>query len=254
MRVVIVPCLQDNYAYLLVDAPAGVAAVVDPSDAAPVLDALDAEGVSSVCAVLVTHHHGDHVGGLEALRARWPAAPVYGHDSERAAGRIAGQTVGLGDGETFAAGPFMVTAYHVPGHTTGALAYAVGGALFTGDTLFRAGCGRLFEGAAATMRASLHRLRALDPTLAVYPGHEYTVKNLRFAQSLLPDDAAIAEALAASLALRDAGRPTVGDTLARECHSNPFLRTDEALVQGAVGTPGDPVAAFAALRARRDRY
>lgn len=254
MRVVVVPCLSDNYAYLLVDEASGVAAVVDPSEAGPMRDALDAAGVASVCAVLVTHHHGDHVGGLGALRARWPDAPVFGHASERVAGRIEGQTVGLADREAFAAGPFLGRAYHVPGHTTGALAYALGGALFTGDTLFRAGCGRLFEGTAATMYTSLRRLRALDPALAVYPGHEYTVKNLRFAQGLLPHDTAIAKALAEASALRDADRPTVGDTLARERQTNPFLRCDEALVQRAVGTPGDPVAAFAALRARRDVY
>jgi hydroxyacylglutathione hydrolase len=254
MRVVVVPCLSDNYAYLLVDEAAGVAAVVDPSEAGPVLEALDVAGVASVCAVLVTHHHGDHVGGLGALRARWPDAPVFGHTSELSAGRIEGQTVGLADDEPFAAGPFTGRAYHVPGHTTGALAYAVGGALFTGDTLFRAGCGRLFEGTAATMFNSLQRLRALDPALAVYPGHEYTVKNLRFAQGLLPHDDAIATALTEALAQRDADRPTVGDTLARERRTNPFLRCDEALVQGALGAPGDPVAAFAALRARRDVY
>jgi len=254
MDVVPVACLQDNYAYLLLDRGSGTALVVDPSEAEPVRAALAREGVRAVAGVLVTHHHWDHVGGLAEVCRAWPTAPVVAHDSELRTGRIEAQTRGVADGEHFALGPFAIEAMHVPGHTTGALAWAVGDALFTGDTLFRAGCGRLFEGTAATMYASLTRLAGSDATRAVYPGHEYTVKNLRFAQSILPDDAPVAAALAEAEAQRAAGRPTVGTPLALERRTNPFLRCDTAAVQQRLGTPGDPVATFAALRTRRDTY
>ncbi len=252
MRVVPVACLQDNYAYLLLGC--GGAAVVDPSEAEPVRAALAAAGVSAPCGILVTHHHWDHVGGLEELLAQWPTLPVFAHRSELSSGRIAGQTRGLDDGESFTLGPFAVRGWHVPGHTTGALAYETDGALFTGDTLFRAGCGRLFEGTAATMYASLSRLSRCGDALGVYPGHEYTVKNLRFARTITPDDPSLAEALAAAESRRATGHPTVGTPLALELRTNPFLRCDDPTMQEALGTPGDPVATFAALRARRDVY
>jgi hydroxyacylglutathione hydrolase len=234
MRVVPVPCLADNYAYLVICEDTGDAAVVDPSDAAPVLAAAGRER-ARLSAIWNTHHHWDHTGGNEELARRLGGAEIAGHVSD--ARRTPGLSRGLGEGDEVAAGRVRARALHVPGHTTGAIAYVGGGHVFTGDTLFLAGCGRLFEGTPAMMFASLRKLASLPGETLVWPGHEYTRKNLAFARAVAPKDEAVRERAGR---LGEAGGPTVPGTIAEEIMTNPFLRAAS-------------VEDFAALRARKDR-
>lgn len=252
MRVEVIPCLSDNYAYLVVNPDRGVAVVVDPSDGDPVRRAVEALGVELV-GVLATHHHFDHVGGVEDLLAWRPALAVWAHASDR--GRVPGQTGEVASGETISLGDMDFRALHVPGHTLGAVTWCAEGSAFTGDTLFLAGCGRLIEGDAAQMAASLYEvLGALPDETRIYPGHEYTEKNLRFAASVLPGDEAVARRLGAVQAVRAAGRPTVPATLGEERRTNPFLRCDDSAVREALRVEAGRAATFAALRARRDVF
>ncbi len=269
LSVLPVPCFHDNYAYLLT-APgrgdaAGDAAIVDACDGEPVLAALTV-GRHRLQAVLSTHHHPDHVGGNLAVQARFPAAPIYAHAADFVGakpGRVPAQTVGLGDGQEFKVLGRRVVALHIPGHTLTALAYYFpdDGLLFTGDTLFNAGCGRLFEGTPAMMSASLQRLAALPPSVRVYCGHEYTQKNLTFASAVEPDSAAIRSRSAQVAEQRAAHEPTVPATLQEELATNPFLRVQVPAVRAAaarrpaVGGPirdDDDVEVLARLRRWRD--
>jgi hydroxyacylglutathione hydrolase len=242
MRVVPVPCLGDNYAYLVARDGAREAVVVDPSEAEPVLAALAREGLE-LSAILNTHHHYDHVGGNEALRARLGDLPVYGHESSLAEKRIPAQTVGVKEGEFFEAAGLSFRPLHVPGHTLDAVAYVVEDAVFTGDTLFVAGCGRIFEGTPEMMYASLcQKLARLPGETRVYCGHEYTVNNLRFAEAAEPDNEDVKRALADARALRQRGEPTVPSTMASELRINPFLRVDTPSVRARyAGTNGAEV-------------
>jgi len=228
MRVLPVPCLSDNYAYLVHADGAREAFVIDPSEAAPVEAALAREGLELV-AIVNTHHHFDHVGGNEALRERHGKVPVYAHASD--VGRVPAQTEQVEEGRPVEVAGLTLRPLHVPGHTTGAVSYWVEGAVFTGDTLFIAGCGRLFEGTPEVMSASLAKLAALPPETRVYCGHEYTVSNLRFAQSVEPESEAIRKKLEAARAARERGEPTVGSTMAEELLTNPFLRCDAPSVR-----------------------
>jgi hydroxyacylglutathione hydrolase len=255
MRIVTVPCLRDNYAYLVISA-SGLAAVVDPGEAAPVLAEIARQGVQ-LRQVWATHHHADHVGGVPALRAALPALEVVAHAID--APRIGPVEHAVQDGARLALGELEVEVLHNPGHTLGACTFLVGGAAFTGDTLFGAGCGRLFEGDAAMLHASLTRLAALPPSTAVHVGHEYTLGNLAFAAQAWPDNPAIATRHAAASALRAAGRPTTPSTIADERASNPFLACDMPAVIAAVSahagtalSAGAPT--FAALRAWKDSF
>ncbi len=252
MEIIAVPCLHDNYAWLLRLGDGGGCAVVDPSEVQPVTEAMRARGLR-LTAILATHHHPDHVGGIMELLDGWPGTPVYGHASDR--GRIPGQTVELTDGASFDLGGHAVRALHVPGHTLGALAYVTDGAVFTGDTLFAGGCGRLFEGTPAMMYRSLvELLGALEPATRVYSGHEYTVANLGFAATMEPDNADVGAALDDARRARAAGRPTLPSTIARELATNPFMRVDQPSVQAAVGVTGPRVDVFAAVRTAKDRF
>src|SRR5512133_786384 len=211
MRVIPVPCLSDNYAYLVTADGSDEAFVVDPSESAPVIAAIEQHRLRLV-AIVNTHHHHDHVGGNEELRAKYGELPVYAHVSDR--GRVPAQTESVEEGKPFRAAGFEINALHVPGHTLGAVAYVVEDAVFTGDTLFVAGCGRLFEGTPAQMYESLSgKLGRLPPATRVYCGHEYTVSNLRFAVHAEPDNRAAAEKLTAAQATRERGEPTVPSTI-----------------------------------------
>ena len=225
MRVIPVPCLSDNYAYLVTADGSDEAFVVDPSESAPVIAAIEQHRLRLV-AIVNTHHHHDHVGGNEELRAKYGELPVYAHASDR--GRVPAQTVSVEEGKPFHAAGLELRALHVPGHTLGAVAYVVEDAVFTGDTLFVAGCGRLFEGTPAQMYESLSgKLGRLPPATRVYCGHEYTVSNLRFAVHAEPDNRAAAEKLTAAQAVRERGEPTVPSTIGEELATNPFMRCDE---------------------------
>jgi hydroxyacylglutathione hydrolase len=256
MRVVTIPCLKDNYAYLIVCEESGDAAIVDASEAEPVLAAVKREAVK-VAAIWSTHHHLDHVGGNEAVASALGVADVVGHVSDR--GRIPGQSRFVETGQTVSVGSVTARTVHIPGHTLGAVAYVIEGgapAVFTGDTLFLAGCGRLFEGTPAQMHASLSTLAGLHPDTRVYCGHEYTAANLRFARHLEPSNADVERALADVAVEREAGRPSVPGTIGRERAVNPFLRVGSAEIRRALGIAAgaDDVAAFAATRKAKDDF
>ncbi|MCA9529955.1 MAG: hydroxyacylglutathione hydrolase [Myxococcales bacterium] len=249
LQIETIPCLSDNYAYLLVDAARREAAVVDPSEPEPVERALQRSG-ATLRQLWLTHHHWDHTGGVEGLLAARSGVEVIGSRYDLDRDRVPRQTRGLDDGDTFEFAGHRVTVRAIPGHTLGALAFLVGDAVFTGDTLFAGGYGRVFEGTMQMMSRSLASLRDLPPDTRVFCGHEYTEKNLRFAKTVEPDNAAIDRALDEARAARAAGRPTVPTTLARELETNPFLRFDRpSVAQGR-----DPVAAFSAIRAAKDAF
>ena len=245
MRVVPVPCLQDNFAYLVIEGEH--AAVVDPGEASPVEDALAREGVRLI-AIWATHHHLDHVGGVMDLVAKYKGVDVVAGTQDAA--RVKCVTRALGEDAQLAFGPTRIV--HNPGHTLGAISYCVGDAVFTGDTLFGAGCGRVFEGDATMMLASLDKLAALPVETKVYFGHEYTRANLRFAAAVEPENAEVARRLA------DLPATSTPSTIGLERATNPFLRVREpaviaaARIQGA--TSDDPVAVFAAIRGWKDHW
>jgi hydroxyacylglutathione hydrolase len=255
MRIVPVACLKDNYAYIVASND-GVAAIVDASEAAPVREAIKREGVRGL-AIWSTHHHWDHVGGNEEL-SRELALEVVGHASDTS--RVPGLSRGVDHGDVVRVGDIEARCIHIPGHTLGAVAYFVdtGGdrAVFTGDTLFCAGCGRLFEGTPDQMHASLSRLLALPGDTRVYCGHEYTESNLRFAAHLEPSNADVTRARARAASLRAEGKPTVGTTLAEEKAYNPFLRVDSRELRSTLGIArdADAVTAFAAIRTAKDSF
>jgi hydroxyacylglutathione hydrolase len=234
-----IPAFTDNYIWLLHRGASAVA--VDPGDAAPVLDWLDRSG-ARLTAILVTHRHPDHVGGIEALLARYPV-PVHGPAGEA----IPGRTHALREGDRLRLPEIGadLSVLDIPGHTAGHIAYAgtVGAepVLFCGDTLFAGGCGRVFEGTHEEMWASLSKLAALPPGSLVCCAHEYTLANLRFAQAVEPGNVALAARRQAAEATRAQGRPTVPSTIADELATNPFLRVEEpevaAAAQARAGRP-----------------
>jgi hydroxyacylglutathione hydrolase len=251
--IVPIRAFQDNYIWCLRRGASAV--VVDPGDAAPVLDYLSAEGLQ-LAAILTTHHHGDHVGGNTALLTKYNV-PVFGPARES----IPGITRKLREGDVVdVPGVAMrLTVLDVPGHTAGHIAYHGEGVLFCGDTLFSCGCGRLFEGTAAQMFESLGKLAALSGATRVYCAHEYTLSNLRFARAADPGNPAVDQREAAARAALAAGNPSLPSTMESERAANPFLRTTvgsiaEAASQQAGQTLTTPVAVFAALRKWKDSF
>ena len=219
-----IDCFRDNYAFRIRCKSTGAVALVDPADPEAALAVID----DRLDAILCTHHHPDHVGGNEALLKRFPDARVYGHASDR--GRIPGLSHGVDQGDVIEIGAAKARILHVPGHTTGAIAYHFRDDVFTGDTLFIAGCGRLFEGNPAQMFDSMAKLRALSPQTRVWVAHEYTESNLRFAAAVEPDNAAIATAQKRVEAMRVRGERTIPSTIELELKINPFLRAESAQV------------------------
>ncbi|HEX2010718.1 MAG TPA: hydroxyacylglutathione hydrolase [Roseateles sp.] len=259
LELVALPAFTDNYIWMLHDGTQAL--VVDPGEAAPVLEALDRLGLS-LAGILVTHHHGDHVGGLAALGAHL-RGPVHGPARES----IPGPLLAHPDGACFELLGQRIRVIDVPGHTAGHIAFYIeapgdGGApiLFCGDTLFSGGCGRLFEGTPAQMLASLDRLAALPGNTRVCCAHEYTLSNLRFGQTIEPANKALADYRAWCEARRAQDLPTLPSTIRQEQAINPFLRCDEPAVRAAAGTQAlltahaDRVAVFAVLRQWKNEF
>lgn len=268
LKVEPIPALQDNYIWAIHDGQA--VAVVDPGDAAPVLAYLDRSGLQ-LSAILVTHHHGDHQGGVAQLLAAHPLGPdgrpipVVGPAREKIGQRT--RAVAQDDIVTLAQPSLTLRVLEVPGHTAGHIAYAgeldgIGPVLFCGDTLFASGCGRLFEGSPAQMLGSLDQLAALADDTRVYCAHEYTASNVRFARAVEPDNPALAAWQEEVAQLRASGRPTLPTTIGHEREVNPFLRSRLAPVRQALAgrlakaaqAGANDAAAFAALRAWKDEF
>ncbi len=253
MEVTWIPCLRDNYAYLLTRPGTPEAVVIDPSAAEPVEQTLRQRGLR-LLGLLCTHHHSDHTGGLAELAAAHPGVTVVAHASDRT--RVPEITKPVIDDEQFDIGSYSLRVMHVPGHTRGSVAYWGAGAVFTGDTLFGCGCGRLFEGTALELYRSLQRLASLPPETRVFPGHEYTLHNLQFALSMESDrEELIARRLQVLSRLETAGTSlpfTIGDELA----TNPFLSAGRPELWKRLGlssTPSDEQG-FAALRKKKDGF
>src|SRR3954470_5474490 len=253
VSVVPVAAFKDNYVWTLRNA--SHAAVVDPGAAGPVLDYLQREGLS-LAAILATHHHPDHVGGIAELRRAFEV-PVYGPKNEP----IATLTRPVSEGDRVAVPELGVefSVLDIPGHTRAHIAYYGAGALFCGDTLFACGCGRLFEGTAEQMYASLDKLARLPDETRVYCGHEYTLANIGFAKAVEPGNKALRKREERDSGLRAAGRPTLPSTLGDEKATNPFLRCLEPAVVDSVNKylgsrVSDPVRVFAAIRDWKNRF
>ena len=245
-----VPAFEDNYIWLVPTDHGPL--VVDPGEAPPVLSAL---GNTRPAAILLTHHHADHIGGVPALLAAWPGVPVFGPVDAR----IPFQVQAVGEGGRAAGDGWAFDVIAVPGHTLSHIAYTGHGLLFCGDTLFSLGCGRLFEGTPAQMLDSLERLAALPTATQVCCGHEYTLTNARFARTVEPGNTDLARRATEATAQRAAGRPTLPSTMAMERATNPFLRVDapEVVVSltHRLGRPlADRIEAFATLRSWKDGF
>ena len=248
------PAFTDNYIWLLQDPRNQRCAVVDPGDAAPVVAWLEQHPGWTLSDILVTHHHHDHVGGVEHLK-HLTNARVYGPASET----IPARDVALQDNDRISVLGWVFDVYSVPGHTLGHIAFYHLGVLLCGDTLFAAGCGRLFEGTPEQMHTSLERLAALPADTLVYCTHEYTQSNLKFAQAVEPNNADIAKRVENVRQLRARGEMTLPSNLALEKLTNPFLRTSETSVKqkadernGRDNRTGAEV--FASLRAWKDKF
>lgn len=255
MPIVAIDNLADNYAWLLIGAQQQ-AVLVDPGEAPPILAALQKHKVRLV-GILATHHHADHVGGIEDVQKALPQpVPVWGsaYDIERGRIPYATPRTALADGQRMRVGDIEIEAIHTPGHTLGALCYFVAEhqAVFTGDTLFLYGCGRLFEGSAVQMWQSLQRVRSLPDATQICCGHAYTDKNLRFARRTLPGNADIAQAWQQWQSTKEADKPRT-HSVAQQRRCNPFWLADEAATQQALQLE-DAQQAFGALRARRDNF
>jgi hydroxyacylglutathione hydrolase len=247
LEVVPVKAFKDNYIWTLRDARH--AAVVDPGEAGPVLDYLTRENLT-LAAILATHHHADHVGGIAELLQKH-RVPVYGPRGEPIA--TLSQPVSEGDSVSIPELGISFQVFDIPGHTRAHIAYYGAGALFCGDTLFACGCGRLFEGTAEQMYSSLQKLARLPDDTKVYCGHEYTLANIGFARHVDPENASLEKREQKSRQLREAGKPTLPSTMGEEKATNPFLRCLEPAVIASANKylgsrVSDPVRVFAAIR------
>lgn len=253
LEIVTIPCRSDNYAYLLRDTATGRVGLVDAPEAEPIRMELARRGWG-LYLILITHHHDDHIAGVDALRGEFGAA-VVGAAADRA--RLPALDKAVADGDRVALGESTGTVFEVPGHTIGHVAYhfPASHALFSADSLMVMGCGRLFEGTAEQMWRSLARLAALPPETLVYSGHEYAESNLRFALSVDGENPALRARAEEVAALRARGEATVPARLDLEIATNPFLRARDPGMKARLGLAGAPDAAvFAEIRRRKDAF
>ena len=253
LQIVTVPCLSDNYAFLLHDAATGATAVVDVPDPAPIQAELAARGWT-LTDILITHHHWDHIDGVEPLVVA-TGAKTWGNAAD--AGRLPPLDHVVNPGETVTVGNESGTVIEVSGHTVGHVAFFFpdSAAVFTADSLMALGCGRLFEGSPEMMHSSLSRLAALPPETLVCSGHEYTASNAKFALTIDPGNPALISRVRAIDAARADGRPTVPSTLQEELETNPFLRAHDPDIRAQLGLEtAHDVAVFTEIRARKDRF
>jgi hydroxyacylglutathione hydrolase len=234
-----VPILKDNYAWLLRESGTGATAIVDPADAGPIIEAIEKAG-GRLDLILLTHHHDDHIAGVDEVRARFKC-PVVGAAADQH--RLPKLDEAVREGDTVRLGNASAKVIETPGHTRGQINFffADGDILLSGDTLFSLGCGRLAEGTPEEMFASLRKLAALPPDTLVCCGHEYTESNARFALAVDPNNAALRDFVSKVEQLRATGQPSVPSVLGDELKANPFLLAQDA-------------ASFAALRAKKDRF
>ena len=251
IELVTVPCLEDNYAFLLHNTETNETLLVDAPESAPIQAALDAQGWT-LTDILLTHHHWDHVDGLEPLRGN---ARVIGAKADE--GRLPKLDLAIAEGETLTLCGQAAEVFDVSGHTVGHIAVHIPSAqvVFTADSLMALGCGRLFEGTPAQMWASLQKLRALPDNTRVCSGHEYTETNARFAKTIEPANPDLISRIQDIAKTRAAGQPTVPSSLGLEKRTNPFLRADTPELQAAIGMTGsDPSDVFAHVRKKRDVF
>src|SRR6201996_4645287 len=234
-----VPILKDNYAWLLRESSSGATAIVDPADAGPVIEAIEKAG-GRLDLILCTHHHADHIAGVDEVRARFNCRVVGAAADQH---RLPKLDQAVREGDTVALGKATAQVIETPGHTRGQINFFFpdGDILLSGDTLFSLGCGRLTEGTPEEMYGSLRKLAALPGDTKVCCGHEYTESNARFALAVDPDNAALHTFVAKVEQLRSAGQPSVPSVLSDELKANPFLLAPD-------------VASFASLRAKKDRF
>lgn len=248
-----IPCLKDNYAFLLHDTASGDTALIDAPDAAPILSALREKGWK-LSQILLTHHHSDHVAGAEEIAAN-TGAHILGAATD--AHRLPPLQSTLTEGDTVQVGPETGHVMAVPGHTIGHIAFHFPESkyVFTGDSLMAGGCGRLFEGTPKLMWGTLSKLATLPPETLVCSGHEYTANNLLFAASVDVNNEALVERIEKTSAAMQKGVPTVPSLLSLELATNPFLRAGNAAIAQAIGMPNASAAeVFAALRKRKNEF
>lgn len=254
LQIELVPCLKDNYAYLLHDLDTGTVGVVDPSESLPVIDALSKNN-RNLTYILNTHHHFDHTGGNMDLKARY-GAKVIGSNIDR--DRIPGIDISLNDGDTWMFAGHEVHVIATPGHTKGHISFyfPASRVIFTGDTLFSLSCGKLFEGTPEQMHSSLEKLTLLPEDTSIYFGHEYTLSNTKFALAVEPGNLELQSYAANIATLRKRNLPTVPSTLKKEKLCNPFLRTSSQAIRQALNIPADATDAEAlgVIREAKDNF
>ena len=254
MNILQLPILEDNYCYILFNATTKEAAVVDPGTAGPVIAALNANHLN-LTAVLLTHHHWDHIGGVDDLLEKFPGIAVYAGSIDQS--KIQGVTAWVEDGQVIPMLESDARVLFLPGHSAGHVAYYFEKqqALFCGDVLFSLGCGRIFDGTMEQLFDSLNRIQLLPDDTQIYCGHEYTQQNINFALSLQGSHDGLRQKLVTIESLRATGKSTVPSTLGEEKQLNPFLRTHDPELQKVLGLPGAPPSeVFRALRHRKDEF
>ncbi|XP_062173568.1 hydroxyacylglutathione hydrolase 2, mitochondrial-like [Alnus glutinosa] len=254
LQIELVPCLRDNYAYLLHDVDTGTIGVVDPSEAVPIIDALRRKN-RNLTYILNTHHHFDHTGGNAELKERY-GAKVIGSAIDR--DRIPGFDIVLNDGDKWMFAGHEVLVMETPGHTRGHISFYFpgSGAVFTGDTLFSLSCGKLFEGTPEQMLSSLKKIMSLPEDTNIYCGHEYTLSNSEFALSIEPHNEALKSYAANVAHLRSKGLPTIPTTIKTEKSCNPFLRTSSTEIRRSlkISETADDAEALGVIRQAKDKF